>query len=212
MNVIELFSSIEGEGSRQGFPCTFLRLYDCNIRCSYCDTLYSYDTDAFESFTVSELVTQIMDLGNTLVTITGGEPLLQAEEVYQLIASMPQYDFNIETNGTILPKFPRPKNVMYTYDYKLPFSTVEDSMNPDFFAYLQDVDVVKFVVANYSDLHRMKEVVAQYPTKAQLFISPVFGEIQPVEIVRFMQENRLQNMRLQLQIHKIIWDPDKKGV
>ena len=143
MNVIEIFASIDGEGSRQGLLTTFLRLHDCNIRCSYCDTTYSYGIDSiFTEMTVAEVADVIESLGNHRITITGGEPLLQEAAVVELIDELNRrkaetmqdntsgqagstciididkfdkremlnnslYDFNIETNGTIIPSFHR---------------------------------------------------------------------------------------------------------
>lgn len=219
MNVIELFSSIEGEGTRQGCPCSFLRLYDCNLRCVYCDTLYSYGEDAvFETHTVAEMADVLEALGNRYITITGGEPLLQAKDVETLIdilSARPTpygpYEFNIETNGSILPPFQR-DNVFYTFDYKCPDSAAEEHMQPKLCEALTDKDVLKFVVSSYSDLQKMKEIITTKQPKGHIFVSPVFGKIDPKEIVDYLLTNHLQQVRLQLQIHKFIWDPDAKGV
>lgn len=219
MNVIELFSSIEGEGTRQGFPCSFLRLHDCNLRCVYCDTLYSYGDDAvFETHTVADMADALEALGNRYITITGGEPLLQAKEVEELIDLLSTrttpygpYEFNIETNGSILPPFQR-DNVFYTFDYKCPDSAAEEHMQPTLCEALTEKDVLKFVVSSYSDLQKMKEIVTTKQPKGHIFVSPVFGKIDPKEIVEYLLTNHLQQVRLQLQIHKFIWDPDAKGV
>ena len=216
MNVIEMFASIDGEGSRQGFLCTFLRLYDCNIRCSYCDTTYSYGPEVdYELLSVLEVTDKIEQLGNHRVTITGGEPLLQEPEVIELIDELTkrnkQYDFNIETNGTIVPSFHR-DNVFFTYDYKGPSSLAEDSMNLDIMKAATERDLLKFVVGTPQDLDRMRRVLETYPTKAQAYVSPIWGQIEAVTIVDYMKDYNLQNVRLQLQIHKFIWDPNEKGV
>ena len=166
MNVIERFSSIEGEGTRQGFPCSFLRLYDCNLRCVYCDTTYSYGDEVdFEIQSVEEVADALKEMGNRYITITGGEPLLQAAEVEQLIDILSRettpfgpYEFNIETNGSIIAPFQR-DNVFYTYDYKCPDSSAEESMHPHLCEALTDKDVLKFVVSSFGDLQRMKEIV-----------------------------------------------------
>mgnify|MGYP002754503790 FL=1 len=163
MNVIEIFASIDGEGKRQGSLTTFLRLHDCNIRCSYCDTLYSYGPQStFESMSIRAVADIIEQLGNHRITITGGEPLLQEQAVIELIDELtkrnPQYDFNIETNGTIVPSFQR-DNVWFTYDYKTPSSLAEDAMNLDIFKVATPVDIIKFVVGSVQDLDRMDEVL-----------------------------------------------------
>lgn len=247
MNVIEIFSSIDGEGSRQGLLTTFLRLHDCNIRCSYCDTTYSYGIDSvFTEMTVAEVANVIESLGNYRITITGGEPLLQEAAVVELIDELNRrnlqimqdntsgqtgltcingadkfdkremlnnspYDFNIETNGTIVPSFQR-ENVWFTYDYKTPSSLAEESMNVDIFKAATEQDLIKFVVGSIEDLDCMRRIIEQYPTVAQIYVSPVWGQIEAASIIDYMKEYNLQNVRFQLQIHKFVWDPDAKGV
>lgn len=247
MNVIEIFASIDGEGSRQGLLTTFLRLHDCNIRCSYCDTTYSYGIDSiFTEMTVAEVADVIESLGNHRITITDGEPLLQEAAVVELIDELNRrkaetmqdntsgqagstciididkfdkremlnnslYDFNIETNGTIIPSFHR-DNVWFTYDYKTPSSLAEESMNIDIFKVATERDLIKFVVGSPEDLDCMRRIIDQYPTAAQIYVSPVWGQIEAVLIIDYMKAYNLQNVRFQLQIHKFVWDPDTKGV
>ena len=247
MNVIEIFASIDGEGSRQGLLTTFLRLHDCNIRCSYCDTTYSYGIDSiFTEMTVAEVADVIESLGNHRITITGGEPLLQEAAVVELIDELNRrkaetmqdntsgqagstciididkfdkremlnnslYDFNIETNGTIIPSFHR-DNVWFTYGYKTPSSLAEESMNIDIFKVATERDLIKFVVGSPEDLDCMRRIIDQYPTAAQIYVSPVWGQIEAVLIIDYMKAYNLQNVRFQLQIHKFVWDPDTKGV
>ena len=216
MNVIELFSSIDGEGKRQGFLTTFLRLHDCNIRCSYCDTLYSYGPEStFESMSVQAVADAIEQLENHRITITGGEPLLQEPAIIELIDELTRrnarYDFNIETNGTIIPSFHR-DHVWFTYDYKTPSSLAEDAMNLDIFKVATERDLIKFVVGSPEDLDCMRRIISKYPTVAQIYVSPVWGQIEAASIIDYMKTYNLQNVRFQLQIHKFVWDPDAKGV
>ena len=247
MNVIEIFASIDGEGSRQGLLTTFLRLHDCNIRCSYCDTTYSYGIDSvFTEMTAAEVANVIESLGNHRITITGGEPLLQEAAVVELIDELNRrnvqtmqdntsgqigstcingtdkfdkremlnnslYDFNIETNGTIVPSFQR-ENVWFTYDYKTPSSLAEESMNVGIFKAATERDLIKFVVGSPEDLDCMRRIIDQYPTAAQIYVSPVWGQIEAASIIDYMKAYNLQNVRFQLQIHKFVWDPDAKGV
>ena len=121
------------------------------------------------------------------------------------------YDFNIETNGTIIPSFHR-DNVWFTYDYKTPSSLAEESMNIDIFKVATERDLIKFVVGSPEDLDCMRRIIDQYPTAAQIYVSPVWGQIEAVLIIDYMKEYNLQNVRFQLQIHKFVWDPDVKGV
>ena len=212
MNVIEIFSSIEGEGTRQGYLCTFVRLYGCNLRCSYCDTPYSYEGGDYQAIDVKDVAETVRAIGNKYVTITGGEPLLQEQQVIELIALLGKdYEFNIETNGTIIPSFHR-DNVWFTYDYKTPSSLAEESMNLDIFKVSTRQDLIKFVVGSVEDLDCMRRIINEYTTKAQIYVSPVWGKIEAASIIDYMKTYNLQNVRFQLQIHKFVWDPDAKGV
>ena len=233
MNVIEIFSSIEGEGSRQGFLATFVRLYDCNVRCSYCDTTYSYGPDAdFESLPIEALADRIEEEGNPRVTITGGEPLLQEGDLWALIdelnrrsaleqglepwspeanADVSLYEFNIETNGTLVPKTRR-SNTFFTFDYKGPSSLVEDQMDMAIVNVMTDYDLFKFVVGSQEDLDAMRRILTDYEIPAQIYVSPIWGQIDAKTIVDYLKVYNFQEVRLQLQIHKFIWDPDAKGV
>lgn len=216
MNVVEIFNSIDGEGRRQGELTTFLRLYDCNIRCSYCDTTYSYGPESeFESLTIEEVVKRIEQLKNYRITITGGEPLLQEAEVIELVDTLQDrnlnYDINIETNGTIVPSFQR-SHVWFTYDYKTPSSLAEESMDLGIFAAATEADLIKFVVSSEEDLDAMRQILSDNPTKGQIYVSPVWGAIEGADIVAYMIRHNLQEVRLQLQIHKLIWAPNAKGV
>ena len=121
------------------------------------------------------------------------------------------YDFNIETNGTIVPSFHR-DNVWFTYDYKTPSSLAEESMNIDIFKVATEHDLIKFVVGSPEDLDCMRRIISKYPTVAQIYVSPVWGQIEAASIIDYMKTYNLQNVRFQLQIHKFVWDPDAKGV
>ncbi|MDU5734319.1 MAG: 7-carboxy-7-deazaguanine synthase QueE [Veillonella sp.] len=229
MNVIEIFASIDGEGSRQGLLTTFLRSYGID--------------SVFTEMTVAEVADVIESLGNHRITITGGEPLLQEAAVVELIDELNRrkalkiqdnpssqsdltrindvdkrerpnnspYDFNIETNGTIVPSFHR-DNVWFTYDYKTPSSLAEESMNIDIFKVATERDLIKFVVGSPEDLDCMRRIISKYPTVAQIYVSPVWGQIEAASIIDYMKTYNLQNVRFQLQIHKFVWDPDAKGV
>ena len=151
------------------------------------------------------------------VTLTGGEPLLQPG-IGELITALGAlgYRVEIETNGSVsLQPFAglsfRP---CFTMDYKLPGSGMEAAMRPENFALLRNQDAVKFVVGSHADLERALEVIRQYalPAKCTVFFSPVFGSIEPAEIVEFLKQHTLNQIRLQLQLHKLIWDPQKRGV
>lgn len=203
--VCEIFSSIEGEGARAGTPCTFVRFVGCNLRCSWCDTPYSYDGG--ETMTLDEICEKIKSLGNLCVTLTGGEPLLW--NVNPIIEALPDCEFNIETNGSVPLPLLKKRNVFYTMDWKCPSSGMSDQMIEENLRELDRYDVVKFVVADEKDLKEALRI--SYKTDAEVFISPVFGVMDPKDIAEFLQRKHL-DAQLQLQLHKLIWDKDARGV
>ena len=217
--VVETFVSINGEGKKAGRLAMFIRLKGCNLNCSYCDTTWANKRDArCELLTVPQIVERIKEAGDELVTLTGGEPLLD-ENVSELIGSilmMPKVEIEIETNGSVPIRYykERDNRLTMTMDYKLPSSNMEENMCRENMEYLKPWDVVKFVIGSREDLNRAKEIIERFRLceKAIVYFSPVFGKIEPEEIVEFMKENKLNKVRFQIQIHKVVWDPDKTGV
>lgn len=211
--IIEIFNSIEGEGIRAGKLCTFIRVAGCNLRCSFCDTTYSYEDGT--QMSVEQIIKRVKSLGCKLITLTGGEPLLREEVKEQLLPALlkEDYDVNIETNGSIfIGNIVFTPNVFVTMDWKSPSSGMLAKMCSDNLALLTERDVLKFVVGSDEDLRTMTKVLMNYDIKAQIYVSPVFGKIQMSDIVQFMKDNKLFNVRLQCQLHKIIWNPEKRGV
>ena len=216
--VAEKFVSINGEGPRVGELAVFLRFCGCNLNCGYCDTRWANTADVkYELASVEELVAYVKSTGVKNVTLTGGEPLLQADIAYLIeLLGASGAEVEIETNGSvplknILSLSPRPA---VTADYKLPSSGMEKYMLTENFSYLTLQDAVKFVVGDMCDLARAEEIINGYglKEKCRIYFSPVFGKIKPVEITEFMKERKLNGVRLQLQLHKIVWEPDKRGV
>ena len=216
--VAEKFVSINGEGLRAGELAVFLRFCGCNLDCGYCDTRWANTADVkYELVSAEELVEYVKSTGVKNVTLTGGEPLLQAD-IAHLIKLLGEAgaEVEIETNGSVPLKnivslAPRPA---VTADYKLPSSGMEKYMLTENFSYLTLQDAVKFVVGDMCDLARAEEIINEYglKEKCRIYFSPVFGKIKPVEITEFMKERKLNGVRLQLQLHKIIWEPDMRGV
>ena len=216
LEVVERFVSINGEGAHAGELAAFIRFKGCNLCCSYCDTSWANEPDAKASPTsVEELVSWVKAVNVRNVTITGGEPLLQ-KDIEPLVAALKDYRVEIETNGSMpLSRLAEIEHrPVFTMDYKLPGSGMERYMNTANFALLNSHDSVKFVVGSEEDLNRAAEIIDRFKLidRCHVYFSPVFGKIEPARIVEFMTERNLNGVRIQLQLHKFIWAPDKRGV
>lgn len=214
MLVNEIFSSIEGEGIRAGYPVTFIRLYGCNLHCSYCDTRYSCEGGEFTKMSVEEILDKVAELGFYRVTLTGGEPLIH-RDVNDLIHTLVRagYEVNIETNGAVYvePYVHSPKTII-TLDYKSISSGENGKMWLSNIGLLRKKDVLKFVVGSQEDLDDMRRILIEKHPICNIYVSPVFGKIEAKDIVEYIKEYKLENCRVQLQMHKFIWDPQTKGV
>lgn len=217
--VVEKFVSINGEGVLAGQPAVFIRFQGCNLSCSFCDTAWANEEDAeFTLMTEQQIKDYIKETGIKNVTLTGGEPLLVPDilQLLQLLAADQFLHIEIETNGSVaLDSFAGISNPpVFTMDYKLPGSLMETKMLVSNFNLLTKKDTVKFVVGNTEDLNRAKEVIKTYDltTKCHIYISPVFGQINLEEIVDYLIQNCMNGVTMQLQMHKVIWDPNKRGV
>lgn len=220
MKVVEKFISVNGEGTRAGELAVFIRFKGCNLRCSYCDTMWANETDCpYEEMTPEQICNYVRGSGITNVTLTGGEPLLQkdAGKLIECLLRDGQNRVEIETNGSVdLRPFAENEacRPVFTMDYKLPSSGWERSMDPENFRVLSRDDTVKFVVGSPEDLERAALITEQYGLlkKCHVYFSPVFGQIEPVQIVDFMIGRRMNEARIQIQMHKVIWDPNERGV
>ncbi len=216
--VAEKFVSINGEGTRAGELAVFVRFKGCNLSCGYCDTKWANRADTPAIPETAEDIREFAEKSGVVnVTLTGGEPLLQ-KELYALIETLMKNgrSVEIETNGSVpIAELSRKEyRPLFTMDYKLPSSGMEDHMCLENFQYLAKQDTVKFVSGSVFDLERAAEIIEKYSLteRCHVYFSPVFGSIEPSEIVEFMKRRKLNGARLQLQLHKFIWDPDKKGV
>ena len=219
LQVVEKFVSINGEGRRCGQLATFIRFAGCNLNCGYCDTAWANDRKvAFDPMTAEEVYAYIKETQVTNVTLTGGEPLLQQDmgELLELLSQDPELYVEIETNGSVLlSKFSGLENPpSFTMDYKLPSSGMERMMALENFDFLTEKDTVKFVSGSMADLEKARELINKYKLteKTSIFISPVFGDIELESIVDFMKDNQMNGVNMQVQLHKIIWDPNERGV
>lgn len=210
MKVNEIFLSIQGESMSSGFPTVFVRFTGCNLRCSYCDTAYAYEKG--EDMTVHEILEKIRRFSCKRVCLTGGEPLLQPE-ISSLLELLQDYRVSIETNGSIdLGKYSlKSSNHTFVMDMKTPSSGCSEQMIFDNFDVLGERDEIKFVIGDNRDYEWSKEVIAKRYKKGIITFSPVFGKMDYEYLVKRILEDRL-DVRFQLQLHKIIWGPDKTGV
>lgn len=222
MKVVEIFHSIDGEGKRTGQSAAFIRLAGCNMRCSYCDTLYALfgekEECVYTEMSVEEIVSRIKC---KRVTITGGEPLIH-KDIDELIKELCRFgcEINIETNGSVnTEKYNIIPNLFVTIDYKLPSSGMSDKMQIENFLNLRSTDVIKFVVGSEEDIKCMKRVVGRlkaHYAKDELpimYTGAVFGEMEPKRLVdEILSCEELEDMVFQLQIHKFIWNPEDRGV
>ncbi len=211
MKVCEIFTSIQGESSYAGMPCTFIRMAGCNLRCSYCDTTYAYE----ESIELSEneILNEVTLIGTNLVAITGGEPLLQ-EGTFHLVERLigEGHKVLIETNGTLSIKDIDSRAII-VLDVKTPGSGMSEDMDVSNFDYIKPSDEVKFVITDRTDYEWSKDIVAKYNLKprCQILFSPAFGMLAPELLIKWMLEDRL-DVRLNLQMHKYIYGGERRGV
>ncbi len=211
LRVTEIFASIQGETSYVGLPFAFVRLTGCNLRCRYCDTTYAYDSG--EEFPLEEVVSRVEAFGIPRVTVTGGEPLLQPEAPTLVTALLDRgHTVLVETNGTVPLSTLDPRAVK-VMDVKCPGSGEERKMLWGNFSALTPRDEVKFVIASEEDYRYAREILAKYCVKAPftVLLSPAFGFLPPEKLAGWMVGDAL-DARFQLQLHKLVWGPDTRGV
>jgi 7-carboxy-7-deazaguanine synthase len=209
--VNEIFHSIQGESSRAGLPCVFIRLTSCNLRCTYCDTAYAFVEGAARS--VESILEEVRSFCCRLVEVTGGEPLLQ-EPVHELLTGLCDegYEVLLETGGSLdIGKVdPRVRRIV---DFKCPGSLMEKKnlwRNVDL---LRPTDEVKFVIGDRRDFDWALEEVARHriAKRCPILFSVVHGRLDPAELASWMLKSGVE-ARLQLQLHKYLWDPETRGV
>lgn len=212
LKVNEIYFSIQGESSKAGLPCIFVRLTYCNLRCTYCDTEYAFYEG--KDLSINEIIAQVKQFNCNLVEITGGEPLVQMEECLELMKRLSDDGFEvmIETGGSLSIK-DIDKRVMVIMDLKCPSSGMEKKNLYENLNYLKPTDEVKFVIGDSEDYEWSKEQINKYSLtdKCEVLFSAVFGKLEPVTLVNWIIEDKL-SVRFQLQMHKYIWHPQTKGV
>ncbi len=212
LKVNEIYYSVQGESTAAGLPCVFVRLTYCNLRCTYCDTEYAFYDG--KDLSISDIIDEVKKYNCNLVEITGGEPLAQMDECLELMKQLCDYGFKvmIETSGSLTIKDidPRVKIIM---DLKCPSSGMVKKNLYDNINYLKPTDELKFVIGNREDYDWTLDIINKYKltNKCEILFSVVFGKLEPVQLVNWILEDNLK-VRFQLQMHKFIWHPEKKGV
>ncbi len=212
LDVCEIFYSLQGESTFAGLPCIFVRLSGCNLSCSWCDTTYANETCT--PMSLNSIINKIDQINCSLVEITGGEPLIQANTI-TLIDNLIENNYNvlIETNGSKSIQA-LPRECIKIMDIKCPSSNESSSTLWENIQFLSPNDEVKFVVGSKEDYTYARSVIHDRLPGIQaskIHISPVFDQIKMEELAAWMLEDRL-TARLSFQYHKIIWGPDKQGV
>ncbi len=208
----EIFYSIQGESIHSGLPCVFVRLTGCNLRCSYCDTCYAYDKGS--EMKIAAILDRVATYNCPLIEITGGEPLVQKETpdlIYCLLEK--GYEVLMETNGSFDISIVD-KRCIKIIDIKCPASGESNKNDLNNLKKLNPRDQVKFVIANREDYEFAGKIIKlispEFPVNHILF-SPVSGKMEYAKLAKWILEDNL-NIRLHLQLHKIIWPEIQKGV
>ncbi|MEM6884312.1 MAG: radical SAM protein [Verrucomicrobiota bacterium] len=212
LTVNEIYASVQGESTWAGLPCTFIRLTYCDLRCSWCDTEYAfYEGDKMP---LEDIIAEVKRLDIPLVEVTGGEPLLQpaTPELMQQLCDA-GFEVLVETGGhrdiSVIDS-----RVRRIVDMKCPHSGMTEKMRYENIPLLTRQDEVKFVIATREDYEWARDQVREYELASKVnsvLFSSVFEQAQPKDIVEWILEDQLP-VRFQLQMHKFIWDPRKKGV
>ena len=211
LKVNEIYHSIQGESSNSGLPCVFVRLTYCNLRCTYCDTEYAFYEG--EDKSIEEIINEVKKYNSKLVEVTGGEPLVQKESLELMKKLCDEgFDVMLETGGS-LPIKDIDERVLIIMDLKCPSSKMEKKNLYENINFLKQKDELKFVIENREDYDWSKGIISKYDLKdkSEILFSVVFGELEPVSLVNWIIEDKL-DVRYQLQMHKYIWHPETKGV
>ena len=213
LQITEIFRSIQGESTRAGLPCTFIRLTGCNLRCTWCDTEYSFYGGT--RMTLDDVMRKVSDLGGKLVEITGGEPLLQ-RPVYPLMDCLLSegYRVMLETSGE-RPINQVPAEVIKIVDVKCPDSGEPDTFRLENLDHLSLHDELKFVIATRRDYEFARDLTKRHQLTrraAAVIFSPAHGEVDLPNLAEWILNDGLDEVRFGHQLHKTIWGAEAKGV
>lgn len=211
LRVIEVYTSVQGESSFVGLPCVFVRLAGCNLRCTWCDSTYTFKGG--EPRAIDDVVAEVVATGVPLVELTGGEPLVHRQAI-PLLQRLCDRGLTVllETSGS-RDIGPVPDPVHIILDLKCPDSGEERANLWSNIPKLRKKDEVKFVIASRRDYEWARDVVRErrLAERCQVLFSPVFGAVEPKDIVAWMLEDRVP-ARFQVQLHKVVWPPHERGV
>lgn len=213
MLVTEIFKSIQGESTFAGRPCVFVRLTGCNLRCHWCDTAYAFYGG--ERMSIDQIFDRVKELGAPLVEFTGGEPLLQKQEVVPLAERLlaEGYEVLVETSGERYVG-DLPRAVVKVVDVKCPCSGEGDRFCLENLQALERKDQAKFVILDEADYQYARRFIESHRLSdrvEEIIFSPVFGRLHPRQLAEWILRDGLR-VRLGLQLHKFIWDPEARGV
>jgi len=211
LKINEIFHSIQGESTYAGRRCVFVRLTYCNLRCTYCDTEYAFYEGVDKS--IEEITDKVKSYNCNLVEITGGEPLMQ-EESLELMKKLCDLNFEVmlETGGS-LPIKDVDNRVKIIMDLKTPSSGMMKKNLYENINFVKKSDEIKFVIGNREDYDWAKKTIEKYNLnkKCKILFSVVFNQLEPITLSEWILEDKL-DVIFQLQMHKYIWEPDKRGV
>lgn len=211
LKVNEIFFSIQGESTYAGLPCVFVRLTYCNLRCSYCDTEYAFYEG--KDMSIDEIVDEVKKFNCNLVEVTGGEPLLQ-KDAFNLLHRLCDEGFKVllETSGSIsIENVDR--RVTIVMDLKTPSSKMMHKNLYSNIDFLKPDDEIKFVIGDREDYEWAKDIIKKYNLKykCKILMGCVFGKLSNLELASWILEDNLP-VRFQMQLHKYIWEPERRGV
>lgn len=217
--VSEIFESIDGEGYHAGKATVFFRAVGCNLRCSWCDSKYTFhEEETSKWYSVFDAMEKVRSFGIKHITITGGEPLLEENKEWMTSfienLLLEGFTVDIETNGAVNLLYWKEKfkmnDVIFIMDWKAPASRMNQFMIKENLSYLDESDIIKIVVTD-DDFDEVEKILSS-DTWAQVYISPVFGQVTMNKIPEFVLKHKEENIKCQIQLHKIFWEPDKRGV
>ena len=207
LNITEIFYSLQGEAKEVGIPTVFVRLTGCPLRCNYCDTAYAFKGN--NPLSIESIMEQVEKYNTHYVCVTGGEPMAQRNCLILLDTLIEAgYKVSMETSGSI-DISPVNKKVSVVMDLKTPSSTEQSQNRYENIALLESNDQLKFVIASRSDFDWCCDILQNYSVDSEVLFSPVYESLKPVELADWILEKQL-NVRLQVQLHKILWG-DTKG-